>query len=104
MGPDDGEWIRDEWPPEAGPPEAQPPGDGENRGHGGAPGFSGWVAAAVAVVAAVTGATTITGTARGIGGVKVGDEVPAQITGTAGHLTATAIQDPILARLASACS
>ena len=46
------------------------------------------------VTAAVTGATTITGTARGIGGVKVGDEVSAQITGTASHLTATAIQDP----------
>ena len=46
------------------------------------------------VTAAVTGATTITGTVRGIGGVKVGDEVSAQITGTASHLTATAIQDP----------
>jgi hypothetical protein len=46
------------------------------------------------VTAAVTGATTITGTAHGIGGVKVGDEVSAQITGTASHLTATAIQDP----------
>ena len=46
------------------------------------------------VTAAVTGATTITGTVRRIGGVKVGDEVPAQITGTASRLTATAIQDP----------
>ena len=46
------------------------------------------------VTAAVTSATTITGTAHGIGGVKVGDEVSAQITGTASHLTATAIQDP----------
>jgi hypothetical protein len=46
------------------------------------------------VTAAVTSATTITGTAHGIGGVKVGNEVSAQITGTASHLTATAIQDP----------
>jgi len=46
------------------------------------------------VTAAVTSATTITGTVHGIGGVKVGDEVSAQITGTASHLTATAIQDP----------
>jgi hypothetical protein len=47
-----------------------------------------------AVTAAVTSTTTVTGTARGIGGVKVGDEVSAQITGTADHLAATAIQDP----------
>jgi hypothetical protein len=46
------------------------------------------------VIAAVTGATKVTGTVRGIGGVKAGDEVSAQITGTASHLTATAIQDP----------
>jgi hypothetical protein len=46
------------------------------------------------VTAAVTGATKIAGTAHGIGGVKVGDEVSAQITGTASHLIATAIQDP----------
>jgi hypothetical protein len=46
------------------------------------------------VTAAVTSATKITGTARGIGGIKVGDEVSAQITGTASHLTATAIKDP----------
>jgi hypothetical protein len=52
------------------------------------------------VTAAVTSTTKVTGTAatgsaaRGIGGVKVGDEVSAQITGTAGHLDATAIQDP----------
>ncbi len=46
------------------------------------------------VTAAVTGATKITGTVRGIGGVKVGDGVTAQLTGTASHLTAAAIQDP----------
>jgi|HubBroStandDraft_4_1064222.scaffolds.fasta_scaffold410613_2 hypothetical protein len=46
------------------------------------------------VTAAVTSATTITGTVHGIGGISVGNEVSAQITGTASHLTATAIQDP----------
>ena len=46
------------------------------------------------VTAAVTRATKVTGTVRGIGGVKIGDEVSAQITGTASHLTVTAIQDP----------
>ena len=45
------------------------------------------------VTAAVTGATTVTGRAHGIGGVKAGDQVSAQLTGTATHLTATAIQD-----------
>ena len=45
------------------------------------------------VTAAVTGATTITGRAHGIGGIKAGDEVSAQLTGTAARLTATAIQD-----------
>jgi hypothetical protein len=45
------------------------------------------------VTAAVT-ATTVTGKVHSIGGVKVGDEVSAQISGTASHLTATAIQDP----------
>ncbi len=45
------------------------------------------------VTAEVTGATKITGTVHGIGGVEVGDEVSAQITGTASHLTATVIQD-----------
>jgi len=46
------------------------------------------------VTAAVTSATTVTGRVHGIGGVKAGDEVSAQLTGTAAHLTATAIQDP----------
>ena len=46
------------------------------------------------VTAAVTSATTITGSVHGIGGVKAGDQVSAQLTGTATHLTATAIQDP----------
>jgi hypothetical protein len=148
---------------------------GKRWGHGGIPGFSGWVAAAVAVVAAtagvavglslirgtpsgsaagwaapsasaeapsapapagasgqvrilltgrvlavsrtsitiggagpsvtaaVTSATRVTGAGRGTGGVrgisgvrgiKAGDEVSAQLTGTAAHLIATAIQDP----------
>ena len=46
------------------------------------------------VTAAVTGATKITGKVTDISGVKVGDLVSAQITGTDGKLTATAIQDP----------
>jgi hypothetical protein len=46
------------------------------------------------VTAAVTNATKITGTVRGIASVKAGDEVAARISGTPGHLTATAIQDP----------
>lgn len=46
------------------------------------------------VTAAVTKATVVTGKVHGIGGVKVGDLVSAQITGTDGKLTATAIQDP----------
>jgi hypothetical protein len=46
------------------------------------------------VTAAVTSATKITGTARGIAGVKAGDHVAAQVSGTPGHLTAIAIQDP----------
>jgi len=46
------------------------------------------------VTAAVTGATTVTGRAHGIGGVKAGDEVSAQLTGTTARLTAAAIQDP----------
>jgi hypothetical protein len=46
------------------------------------------------VTAAITRSTKITGAVHGISGVKAGAEVSAQITGTAGHLTATAIQDP----------
>jgi hypothetical protein len=46
------------------------------------------------VTAAVTSATKITGTARGIAGVKPGDQVAAQVSGTPGHLIAIAIQDP----------
>jgi hypothetical protein len=46
------------------------------------------------VTAAVTGATKITGKVSDISGVKVGDMVTAQITGTGGKLTAIAIQDP----------
>jgi hypothetical protein len=46
------------------------------------------------VTAAITSATKVTGTARGMAGVKAGDEVAAQLSGTPGHLTAAAIQDP----------
>jgi hypothetical protein len=46
------------------------------------------------VTATVTKSTTITGKVRAISGIKAGDLVSAQITGTDGKLTATAIQDP----------
>lgn len=46
------------------------------------------------VTAAVTGATKVSGRVSGISGVKPGDLVSAEITGTDGKLTATAIQDP----------
>jgi hypothetical protein len=46
------------------------------------------------VTAAVTGATKITGRAHAIGGVKVGDEVAAEITGTPSHLVTITLQDP----------
>jgi hypothetical protein len=46
------------------------------------------------VTAAITRSTKITGAVHGIGGVKAGAEVSAQVTGSSGHLTATAIQDP----------
>ena len=47
-----------------------------------------------AVTAAIIRSTKITGAVHGIGGVKAGAEVSAQVTGTSGHLIATAIQDP----------
>jgi hypothetical protein len=46
------------------------------------------------ITAAVTGATKVTGRVTSIAGVKPGDLVSAQLTGTGGKLTATAIQDP----------
>jgi hypothetical protein len=46
------------------------------------------------VTAAVTSATKVSGRVSSIGGVKAGDEVSLQATGTGGKLTATAIQDP----------
>jgi hypothetical protein len=46
------------------------------------------------VTAAVTGATKLTGRVHGIGGVKVGDQVAAQITGTPSHLVIASLQDP----------
>jgi hypothetical protein len=47
-----------------------------------------------AVTVAITKSTKITGAVSRIGAVKVGAEISAQITGTSGDLTATAIQDP----------
>ena len=46
------------------------------------------------VTAAVTGSTLVTGRARGIGGIKVGDQVSAQLTDSGGRVIATAVQDP----------
>ena len=46
------------------------------------------------VTAAVTSSTRVTGRVTSIGGVKTGDLVSVQITGSNGKLMATAIQDP----------
>jgi hypothetical protein len=46
------------------------------------------------ITAAVTGDTRVTGKVSSIGGVKVGDQVSAQMTQSGGKFTATAIQDP----------
>ena len=46
------------------------------------------------VTAAITGATTVTGGVRSVSGIRVGDLVSAQITGTDGKLTVVTIQDP----------
>jgi hypothetical protein len=46
------------------------------------------------VTAAVTGSTRVTGRVSSIRGVKVGDQVTAQITESGGRATVTAIQDP----------
>jgi hypothetical protein len=44
--------------------------------------------------AAVTSATKVTGTVTSVGGLRVGDQVSAQIVVNDGRATATAIQDP----------
>jgi hypothetical protein len=46
------------------------------------------------VTAAVTSTTKLTGHVHGLGGVKVGDEIAAQLTGTPSHLVITTLQDP----------
>jgi hypothetical protein len=46
------------------------------------------------VTAAVTGSTRVTGKVSGISGIKVGDQVSAQIVQNGGAARATAIQDP----------
>jgi hypothetical protein len=47
------------------------------------------------VTAAITSSTKVTGKVTSMGGVKVGDQVSAQITkSNGGQPTATAIQDP----------
>ncbi|HEU5389526.1 MAG TPA: hypothetical protein VFV73_26875 [Streptosporangiaceae bacterium] len=47
------------------------------------------------VTASVTSTTRLTGRVHGPSGVKVGDEVAAQISGTPSHLAITALQDPV---------
>jgi hypothetical protein len=46
------------------------------------------------ITAAVTHATKVSGKVTSIGGVKVGDQVLAQLTRTGGTFTAATIQDP----------
>lgn len=46
------------------------------------------------VTAAVTGSTRVTGRVGSIGGIKVGDQVSAQLTQSGGRVVATAIQYP----------
>ena len=46
------------------------------------------------VTAAVTSATKVSGRVSDIAGIKTGDQVSMQATGTPGNLTATGIQDP----------
>ena len=46
------------------------------------------------ITATVTGATRVTGKVTGLGGIKVGDQVSAQLTQDGGRVTAVAIADP----------
>ena len=46
------------------------------------------------VTATITGATRVTGKAAGLGGIKVGDHVSAQLTQDGGRVTAVTIADP----------
>ena len=46
------------------------------------------------ITATVTGATRVTGKVAGLGGIKVGDHVSAQLTQDGGRVTAVAIADP----------
>jgi hypothetical protein len=46
------------------------------------------------ITATVTSATRVTGKVAGLGGIKVGDHVSAQLTQDGGRVTAVAIADP----------
>lgn len=46
------------------------------------------------ITATVTSATRVTGKVSGLGGIKVGDQVSAQLTQDGGRVTAAAIADP----------
>jgi hypothetical protein len=95
------------------PPQTVPGGNG-GTGGGTVPGGGGQVGEAFLVgtvqavsstsitiggpgqsmTAAITSATKITGKVTSIGGIKVGDQVSAQITESNGHATVTALQYP----------
>jgi hypothetical protein len=50
------------------------------------------------ITATVTGATRVTGNVAGLGGIKVGDHVSAQLTQDGGRVTAVTIADPAQAQ------
>jgi hypothetical protein len=93
----------------SGQPSYEAPGGGAIPGGGSGPVGEGFIEGRVQAVgstsitiggagqsmtAAITAATKVTGQVTSIGGVKVGDEVSAQITMRGGGATVTAIQDP----------
>jgi len=107
--------------PSASPPVSAPPSTGSGAGPGTRPGLPGNAGgngdeqlrmlltgrvlavsrssvtvggAGPSVTATVTSTTKLTGRVHGLSGVKVGDEVAAQITGTPSHLVITILQDP----------
>jgi hypothetical protein len=84
IGPPAGEdWPDDLWPTDDGAAGQQ--GD---HSAGVEPG------AGHTIDAAVTSATRVTGKVAGLGGIKVGDHVSAQLTQDGGRVTAVAIADP----------
>jgi hypothetical protein len=101
-GPGSDDWPDDLWPGDDDPPGGGHPGGGAPGGPRAAPAMPpGWSEdrppsrrPGHTVTAAVTGSTRVTGKVSGISGVKVGDQVSAQIVQNGGAASATAIQDP----------